>query len=139
MHLKVFVKLKKTLKPSRLGKKTQKTQKNPKKPKKTHWAGFFLKNPGFFQPWHVELPLPYLLQILKRLILALHDGGHPAQGGLLQLLAPVETVPELEQTHVVLRNVVDQVAGRVDLAQRQLVVILAKNSFLKLHVLLLYY
>ncbi len=60
MHLKVFVKLKKTLKPYRLGKKTQKTQKNPKKPKKpkknpkkpkkTHWAGFFLKNPGFFQP-----------------------------------------------------------------------------------------
>ncbi len=34
MHLKVFVKLKKPLKPSRLGKKTQKTQKKPKKPKK---------------------------------------------------------------------------------------------------------
>jgi hypothetical protein len=52
MHLKVFVKLKNTLKPSRLGKKpkkTQKTQKNPKKTKKPHWAGFFL-NPGFFQP-----------------------------------------------------------------------------------------
>jgi hypothetical protein len=55
MHLRVFVKLKKTLKPSRLGKKTQKkpkktqkTQKKPKKPKKTHWAGFFLKKPGFF-------------------------------------------------------------------------------------------
>jgi hypothetical protein len=29
-------------------KKNQKTQKNPKKPKKTHWAGFFLKKPGFF-------------------------------------------------------------------------------------------
>jgi hypothetical protein len=27
-------------------KKTQKTQKN----KKTHWAGFFYKKPGFFQP-----------------------------------------------------------------------------------------
>jgi hypothetical protein len=55
MHLKVFVKLKKTLKTLSSGpknpkkpKKTQKTQKNPKKPKKTHWAGFFLKKPGFF-------------------------------------------------------------------------------------------
>jgi hypothetical protein len=53
MHLKVFVKLKKTLKTSRLGKKPKKNQKNPKnpkKPKKPHWAGFFKKNPGFFQP-----------------------------------------------------------------------------------------
>jgi hypothetical protein len=34
-------------------KKPQKTQKKPKKPKKTqktHWAGFFKKKPGFFQP-----------------------------------------------------------------------------------------
>jgi hypothetical protein len=59
MHLKVFLKLKKILKPSLQGKKTQKTQKTqknpknpkkPKKPKKTHWAGFFKKKPGFFQP-----------------------------------------------------------------------------------------
>jgi hypothetical protein len=51
MHSKVFVKLKKTLKPSCPGKKPKKTQKkpkNPKKTKKTHWAGFFLKKPGFF-------------------------------------------------------------------------------------------
>ncbi len=34
MHLKVFVKLKKPLKPSRLGKKTQKNPKKTKKPKK---------------------------------------------------------------------------------------------------------
>ncbi len=54
MHLKVFVKLKKPYKPSRLGKKTQKTPKKPKKPKKTQknqknplgWV--FLKKPGFF-------------------------------------------------------------------------------------------
>jgi hypothetical protein len=60
MHLKVFVKLKKTLKTLSSGQKTQKTQikpkkpkkpqKNPKNPKKPHWAGFFLKKPGFFQP-----------------------------------------------------------------------------------------
>jgi hypothetical protein len=46
MHLKVFLKLKKTLKTLSFGqiyKKKQKTPKNPpqKKTKKTHWAGFF--------------------------------------------------------------------------------------------------
>jgi hypothetical protein len=58
MHLKVFVKLKKTLKPSRLGKKTKKNQKNPKNPKKTPknpkkptGLGFFKKTRVFFQPW----------------------------------------------------------------------------------------
>jgi hypothetical protein len=45
MHLKVFVKLKKTLKTSLLGKKTPKNQKN----QKTHWAGLKKKKkPGFF-------------------------------------------------------------------------------------------
>jgi hypothetical protein len=33
MHLKVFLKLEKTLKPSLLGKPTQKPQKKPKTPK----------------------------------------------------------------------------------------------------------
>jgi hypothetical protein len=55
MHLKVFVKLKNTLKTLSSGqkkpKKTQKNPKNPKKPKKTQknplgWV--FLKKPGFF-------------------------------------------------------------------------------------------
>ncbi len=54
MQLKVFLKLKKTLKPSLLDKKNpknpkKKKSKKPKKPKNTHWAVFFL-NPGFFQP-----------------------------------------------------------------------------------------
>jgi hypothetical protein len=31
-------------------KKSKKNQKTQKKQKKTHWAGFFFKNPGFFQP-----------------------------------------------------------------------------------------
>jgi hypothetical protein len=48
------MKLRKTLKPSRPGKKNQKKPKNPKKPKKKPkkptGLGFFLKNPGFFQP-----------------------------------------------------------------------------------------
>jgi hypothetical protein len=60
MHLKVFVKLKKTLKTLSSGqknpkntKKPKKKPKNPKKPQKTQknpknqWAGFFFK-PGFF-------------------------------------------------------------------------------------------
>jgi hypothetical protein len=53
MHLKVFLKLNKTLKPSLLGKKKQKKTKK-KKQKKNHkkntlgWF-FFLKT-GFFQP-----------------------------------------------------------------------------------------
>jgi hypothetical protein len=55
MHLKVFLKLKKTLKPSLQGKKPKKTQKkpknpkNPKKPKKKTkkptGLGFLKKNP----------------------------------------------------------------------------------------------
>jgi hypothetical protein len=41
MHLKVFLKLKKTLKPSLLGKTTQKNPKNQKKTKKPTGPGFF--------------------------------------------------------------------------------------------------
>ncbi len=70
MHLKVFVKLKKTLKPSRLGKKTQKKPKKPKNPKtqkkkkKTHRAVFFLKtrvfpNPAFSKIESPPLPFPF--------------------------------------------------------------------------------
>jgi hypothetical protein len=58
MNLKVFLKLKKTLNPSLLGKKNPpKNPKKPKKPKTTQnnpknllgWF-FFKKKPGFFQP-----------------------------------------------------------------------------------------
>jgi hypothetical protein len=52
MHLKVFVKLKKTLKTLSSGqknpKKPKKTQKNPKKKQKTPLGWVFLKKPGFF-------------------------------------------------------------------------------------------
>jgi hypothetical protein len=57
MHSKVFVKLKKTLKPSVRAKKPKKTQKNPKNPKKTKknpkkptGLGFFKKNRVFSNP-----------------------------------------------------------------------------------------
>ncbi len=58
MHLKVFLKLKKTLKYLSSGQKTQKNPKKPKKPKtqktpkKPTGLVFFLKNTGFFQPWY---------------------------------------------------------------------------------------
>ena len=58
MHLRVFVKLKKTIKTLSSGqknpKKPKKTQKNPKNPKKTKktqknpLGWIFLKKPGFF-------------------------------------------------------------------------------------------
>ena len=71
-----------------------------------------------------------LLQILETLVLSPHDGRHPAQGRPLQLLAPVQGVTELEQPHVVLGHVVDQVSGGVDLTQGKLVVVLNKQEHL---------
>ncbi len=56
MHLKVFVKLKKTLKTFSSGQKTPPKKKNPtnpkkpKKPKKNHWAGFLKKKRVFSNP-----------------------------------------------------------------------------------------
>ncbi len=59
MHLKVFVKLKKTLKTLSSGQKTQKTQKKTKKKqkktKKPTGLVFLKNNPGFF-PTLVQLP-----------------------------------------------------------------------------------
>ena len=69
--------------------------------------------------------LPDLLQILQTLVLSPHDGGHPPQGRPLELLAPVQRVSELEEPDIVLGHVVDEVAGGVDLSQRQLVMVLA--------------
>jgi hypothetical protein len=51
MHLKVFVKLKKTLKTlSSRQKNPKKTQKKPKNPKKTTGLGFFKKTRVFSNP-----------------------------------------------------------------------------------------
>jgi hypothetical protein len=58
MHLKLFLKLKKTLKPSLLGKKKPKKPKNQKKNKKTHWAGFIkIKTRVFSNPVSKQLSL----------------------------------------------------------------------------------
>jgi hypothetical protein len=83
MHLKVFLKLKKTLKPSLLGKKTQKNPKKPKKPEKTQkktknplgWV--FLKktrvfsNPvrnRFFPDPRSRIPTPYFLELSDKFL-----------------------------------------------------------------------
>jgi hypothetical protein len=55
MHIKVFLKLKKTIKPLSSG------EKNPKKPKKTTGLVFFF-NPGFFQP--CPRSFPFLIKVL---------------------------------------------------------------------------
>ena len=68
--------------------------------------------------------LPHLLKVLEALVLPLHDGAHPTQRRSLQLLAAVERVAELHETYVVPSHAVDEVFGRVDLPQRQLVVVL---------------
>jgi hypothetical protein len=54
MNIKVFLKLKKTLKTLSSGQKRakknpKKPRKTKKKPKETHWAGF-KKKPGFSNP-----------------------------------------------------------------------------------------
>jgi hypothetical protein len=87
MHLKGFLKLKKPLKLSLLGKYIKKTikRKNPKKNKKpkkkpknpkNHWTVFFLK-PGFFQPCLLlalaqQLALLVLFALALRLLRANH-------------------------------------------------------------------
>lgn len=99
----------------------------------------------FFSP-HVT---PTLLQILQALFLSLDDGAHAPQGGPFELLAAVQGVPVLHQSHVVLgdtagtaeqiqpkqsprhvqkqRNqrplLVNQVLGNIDLPQSQFVVV----------------
>jgi hypothetical protein len=59
MHLKVFLKLKTTLKTLSSGQIYEKKPKNPKKPKKTKkntGLGFFKKNRGCFQPCFKGVP-----------------------------------------------------------------------------------
>ena len=67
---------------------------------------------------------PHLLEVAEALVLPAHDGRHPPERRALQLLAPVERVAELEEPDVVLGDGVDEVPRGVDLAQRQLVVVL---------------
>jgi hypothetical protein len=87
-----------------------------------------------------------LLQIGEWIFLALHDGSHavewsihvrsrhglgsragrdsPTESSLLELLASEQTIAEFNETAVVLADLNDQVAGRVELTQSELVVVL---------------
>ena len=71
---------------------------------------------------------PHLLKVAEALVLPAHDGRHPPERRALQLLAPVQRVAELEEPDVVLGDGVDEVPRGVDLAQRQLVVVLGVRS-----------
>ena len=81
MHSKVFVQLKKNLKPSRPGKKTQKNPKKPKKtqktqknPKKPTGLGFFKKTRVFSNPD----PNCCIIHLKNNTLLQLHDlRSHP--------------------------------------------------------------
>ena len=79
-------------------------------------------------------PPPHLLQVLQTLILPLHDGAHSSQCGLLELLTAVEGVAKLQQTHVVLGYVIDEVLGGVELPQGQLVVVFIVEDVQKIGV-----
>ena len=68
--------------------------------------------------------LPDLLEVGERVLLSAHDGRHSSERGSLELLASVERVSKLEQSAVVLGDLVRQVAGRVELSERELVVVL---------------
>ena len=68
--------------------------------------------------------LPDLLQVGQGVLEPLHQGAHAPKAGALQLLAAVQRVSKLEEAAVILGNAVHLVPGRVNLTQRQLVVIL---------------
>ena len=68
--------------------------------------------------------LPHLLQVLKTLVLSLHDGAHAPESSTFQLLTPIEGVAKLHQSHVVFCHVVDEMFGSVYLTKSQLVVVL---------------
>ena len=78
--------------------------------------------------------LPHLLQVLQTLVLSPHDGGHPPQRCSLQLLAPVQRVSKLEEPHIVLGDIVNQVPGSVDLTKGKFVVILKMILKIFLHI-----
>lgn len=65
-----------------------------------------------------------LLEVRQRVLLPLHDGRHATERRLLELLAPVQGVAELDEAAVVLADLDNQVARRIDLTERELVVVL---------------
>ena len=67
--------------------------------------------------------LPDLLEVRKARLLPLEDGAHPTEGRALEALAPVQRVAVLDHPDHVPGDRVDELLGRVDLPQSELVVI----------------
>mmetsp|Transcript_9318 Transcript_9318/g.19659 ORF Transcript_9318/g.19659 Transcript_9318/m.19659 type:complete len:220 (+) Transcript_9318:304-963(+) len=67
--------------------------------------------------------LPDLLQITQTGLLPFQNGAHPTQRRPLETLAPVEAVAVLDHADHVAGHAVDELLGRVDLTQGELVVI----------------
>lgn len=65
-----------------------------------------------------------LLEVGEGVLLALHNRRHTTESSLLELLAAVETVTELEETAVVLADLDDEVTSGVELTESELVVVL---------------
>ena len=82
--------------------------------------------------------LSNLLQVLQTLILPPHNRGHAPKSCSFQLLTSVQGITKLQQPDVVLGHTVNQVPGRVYLAQSQLVMVLNLQTMNKMHNFLLY-
>ncbi len=72
-----------------------------------------------------------LFEVSERILLALHDGGHTTKGCTLELLASVERVTELDETNVVLGDLLDEVLSGVELTKSKLVVVLIVENIEK--------
>lgn len=74
--------------------------------------------------WQTGNVLPDLLEVCKWVFLSFHNCGHSTEGSSFELFAAVERVSKFEQSHVVFRDLGDEVSGSVELAQGELVVVL---------------
>lgn len=77
--------------------------------------------------------LSNLFQEFQGVLLSLQDGRHSTQGGSLELFGSVQTVGKLEQSKVVLGNLVNQVSGLVELTEGDLPVFLVVQDVEEMH------
>lgn len=77
--------------------------------------------------------LSNLFQKFQGVLLSLQDGRHSTKGGSLELFGSVQTVGELEQSKVVLGDLVDQVSGLVQLTKSDLPVFLVVQDVEEMH------
>lgn len=77
--------------------------------------------------------LSNLLQEFQRILLTLQDGRHSTERGTLELLGSVQTVGELEQSEVILGNLVDEMSSLVELTEGDLPVLLVVENVEEMH------